>query len=315
MRRVADELFQDTPRRVADAYVAAMVALDPMLATALGLPDGADRFPDLSPAGAEAEAGLQRETLRRLAAAESAAGPERSRPAGATLRPVAAGAAGGGAGPARGRRAPARRPQPGLPGACRPAGVHPDAGGHGRGLGRDRRPDGQGARGDRAATGPPWKPAWPRSCWQARPRCGRCWSSSTPGWPASRAAGSPSSPRRRRTGTGRRRRPPPPPGRPSRSCGTTWPRSTPRRPRSSARTRSAGSATPAGPATATAPTWTCDEAYALRLAGVPPARRRDAGRGREDPARRRPRGRRSPPGPHGEAHRGRRGGPRPGSRR
>jgi uncharacterized protein (DUF885 family) len=76
MRRVADEQFQDTPRRVADAYVAAMVALDPMLATALGLPDGADRFPDLSPAGAEAEAGLQRETLRRLAAAESAAGPD-----------------------------------------------------------------------------------------------------------------------------------------------------------------------------------------------------------------------------------------------
>jgi uncharacterized protein (DUF885 family) len=62
-----------TPRAVADRYVADLVALDPLVATSLGLPDGADRLPDLSPAGIEARADLQRAALARLAQAESAA--------------------------------------------------------------------------------------------------------------------------------------------------------------------------------------------------------------------------------------------------
>ncbi|HET9654798.1 MAG TPA: DUF885 domain-containing protein [Kineosporiaceae bacterium] len=56
-----------TPRAVADRYVDDLVALDPITATGLGLPDGADRFPDLSPDGIAAEADLQRQTLARLA--------------------------------------------------------------------------------------------------------------------------------------------------------------------------------------------------------------------------------------------------------
>lgn len=62
-----------TPRAVADRYVADLVALDPLIATSLGLPDGADRLPDLSPAGIEARADLQRATLARLAQVEGAA--------------------------------------------------------------------------------------------------------------------------------------------------------------------------------------------------------------------------------------------------
>lgn len=56
-----------TARVVADRYVDELVALDPLVATTLGLPDGADRLPDLSPAGIEARAQLQRRALARLA--------------------------------------------------------------------------------------------------------------------------------------------------------------------------------------------------------------------------------------------------------
>ena len=51
-----------------------LAALNPFLATSLGLPAGQDELPDLSPAGADAEAELQRATLTRLAEAEKSAG-------------------------------------------------------------------------------------------------------------------------------------------------------------------------------------------------------------------------------------------------
>jgi uncharacterized protein (DUF885 family) len=63
-----------TPRQVADSYVDAAVELDPIQATVLGLPIGPDRLPDLSPAGADAIAGLRRRTLQALDAAEQAGG-------------------------------------------------------------------------------------------------------------------------------------------------------------------------------------------------------------------------------------------------
>jgi uncharacterized protein (DUF885 family) len=63
-----------TPRRIADRYVDGVVRLNPITATALGLPDGRDRLPDLSPSGAEEMAALQRDTLAELAATIGAAG-------------------------------------------------------------------------------------------------------------------------------------------------------------------------------------------------------------------------------------------------
>src|SRR5919202_3572628 len=63
-----------TPRRVADGYVDELVALDPVLATSLGVRVGQDRWPDWSPEGVAARAELQRRTLRDLDAAEAAAG-------------------------------------------------------------------------------------------------------------------------------------------------------------------------------------------------------------------------------------------------
>ncbi len=63
-----------TPRAVADGYVRRMVELNPVLATSLGLPDGADELPDYSPAGIEAEAAARREALAVLDTAEAAAG-------------------------------------------------------------------------------------------------------------------------------------------------------------------------------------------------------------------------------------------------
>ncbi|MFI5532691.1 DUF885 domain-containing protein [Kitasatospora sp. NPDC051853] len=62
-----------TPRRIADAYVHDLVALDPLTAVYLGLgPEDDDRLPDLSPAGQAAVAELARRTLARLDAAEAA---------------------------------------------------------------------------------------------------------------------------------------------------------------------------------------------------------------------------------------------------
>ncbi|MFE7521652.1 DUF885 domain-containing protein [Streptomyces halstedii] len=62
------------PRQVADAYVDALVELDPITGTFLGVPESADRLTDFSPAGQEAMARLARTTLERLAAAEAAPG-------------------------------------------------------------------------------------------------------------------------------------------------------------------------------------------------------------------------------------------------
>ena len=55
-----------TPRALSDRYVDALVALDPMVATELGLPDGADRYGDLSPAGLAERAALRVATLNDL---------------------------------------------------------------------------------------------------------------------------------------------------------------------------------------------------------------------------------------------------------
>ncbi|MER5637710.1 DUF885 domain-containing protein [Kitasatospora sp. NPDC002227] len=63
-----------TPRRIADAYVHALAALDPLTAVYLGLNPEDDRLPDLSPEGHEATADLIRRTLSQLDAVE-AAGP------------------------------------------------------------------------------------------------------------------------------------------------------------------------------------------------------------------------------------------------
>ncbi|ASW57542.1 DUF885 domain-containing protein [Plantactinospora sp. KBS50] len=60
-------------RDLADRYVHRFAALNPLVATWLGLPVGQDRLPDLSPAGRIAHDELSRGTLTELAAAERAA--------------------------------------------------------------------------------------------------------------------------------------------------------------------------------------------------------------------------------------------------
>ena len=68
----------DTPtasrriRDLADAHVTAQATLDPLLATSIGLAEGADRLPDLSPAGGEALDALALDTLTSLDAVEAA---------------------------------------------------------------------------------------------------------------------------------------------------------------------------------------------------------------------------------------------------
>ncbi|MCH6158951.1 DUF885 domain-containing protein [Streptomyces marispadix] len=64
------------PRQVADAYVDALVELDPITGTYLGVPESHSRLPDFSPAGQEALAELSRTTLRRLAEAEELPGAD-----------------------------------------------------------------------------------------------------------------------------------------------------------------------------------------------------------------------------------------------
>ncbi|MHB9755174.1 DUF885 domain-containing protein [Streptomyces sp. BYX5S] len=64
------------PRQVADAYVDAMVALDPVEGTFLGVREAHSKLPDLSPAGLAAVADLARETLARLDEAERAPGAD-----------------------------------------------------------------------------------------------------------------------------------------------------------------------------------------------------------------------------------------------
>ncbi|MEJ8655810.1 MULTISPECIES: DUF885 domain-containing protein [Streptomyces] len=62
------------PRQVADAYVDALIDLDPITGTYLGVPASAGRLPDFSPAGQEAVAELARVTLVRLDEAEKLPG-------------------------------------------------------------------------------------------------------------------------------------------------------------------------------------------------------------------------------------------------
>jgi uncharacterized protein (DUF885 family) len=65
---------QATPRRIADRYVDQLLAIDPVLATSLGVGVGQDRWPDWSPDGIAEREALHRATLRELDAAEAAAG-------------------------------------------------------------------------------------------------------------------------------------------------------------------------------------------------------------------------------------------------
>ncbi|MFZ4187651.1 DUF885 domain-containing protein [Streptomyces pseudogriseolus] len=64
------------PRQVADAYVDELIALDPITGTYLGVKESSSRLPDLSPAGQEAFAELQRATLARLDEAERLPGAD-----------------------------------------------------------------------------------------------------------------------------------------------------------------------------------------------------------------------------------------------
>ncbi|KUL76755.1 MULTISPECIES: DUF885 domain-containing protein [unclassified Streptomyces] len=64
------------PREVADAYVDELIALDPLTGTYLGVKESSSRLPDLSPAGQEALARLQRATLARLDEAERGPGAD-----------------------------------------------------------------------------------------------------------------------------------------------------------------------------------------------------------------------------------------------
>ncbi|MET9802884.1 DUF885 domain-containing protein [Streptomyces sp. NPDC006368] len=64
------------PRQVADAYVDALIALDPITGTYLGVKESAGLLPDFTPAGQEELAVLARETLARLDEAERLSGAD-----------------------------------------------------------------------------------------------------------------------------------------------------------------------------------------------------------------------------------------------
>ncbi|MEE1755462.1 DUF885 domain-containing protein [Streptomyces sp. SP18CS02] len=64
------------PRQVADAYVDALIALDPITGTHLGVRESAGLLPDFTPAGQEELAALARETLTRLDEAERLPGAD-----------------------------------------------------------------------------------------------------------------------------------------------------------------------------------------------------------------------------------------------
>ncbi|MFD7504414.1 DUF885 domain-containing protein [Streptomyces sp. NPDC059850] len=73
---MSDSKNAPLPRQVADTYVDALIALDPITGTFLGVPESARRLPDFSPTGAEAAAELARTTLERLAEAEARPGAD-----------------------------------------------------------------------------------------------------------------------------------------------------------------------------------------------------------------------------------------------
>ncbi|MGW7424100.1 DUF885 domain-containing protein [Streptomyces sp. NPDC054813] len=64
------------PRQVADTFVDELIALDPITGTFLGVKESSSRLPDTSPAGAEALAQLQRDTLAKLDEAERQPGAD-----------------------------------------------------------------------------------------------------------------------------------------------------------------------------------------------------------------------------------------------
>ncbi|MFJ9349180.1 DUF885 domain-containing protein [Streptomyces sp. NPDC101237] len=64
------------PRQVADTFVDELIALDPITGTFLGVKESSSRLPDTSPAGGEALARLQRDTLARLDEAERQPGAD-----------------------------------------------------------------------------------------------------------------------------------------------------------------------------------------------------------------------------------------------
>ncbi|MFF3324845.1 DUF885 domain-containing protein [Streptomyces sp. NPDC002889] len=64
------------PRQVADAYVDALIELDPITGTYLGIRESSGLLPDYSPVGQEAVAALARATLARLDEAEKLPGAE-----------------------------------------------------------------------------------------------------------------------------------------------------------------------------------------------------------------------------------------------
>jgi uncharacterized protein (DUF885 family) len=73
---MSDSKNAPLPRQVADAYVDALIELDPITGTYLGVPDSSRSLPDFSPEGAEAAAELARTTLDRLAEAEARPGAD-----------------------------------------------------------------------------------------------------------------------------------------------------------------------------------------------------------------------------------------------
>lgn len=73
---MSDTSSSALPRQVADAYVDAIIELDPVTGTYLGVPESSRRLPDFSPAGQDAVADLVRATLRELDAAERRPGAD-----------------------------------------------------------------------------------------------------------------------------------------------------------------------------------------------------------------------------------------------
>ncbi|MEU8571284.1 DUF885 domain-containing protein [Streptomyces pathocidini] len=73
---MSDTNISPLPRQVADGYVDALIGLDPILGTFLGVRESSGLLPDLSPAGQDALADLARTTLEALAAAESRPGAD-----------------------------------------------------------------------------------------------------------------------------------------------------------------------------------------------------------------------------------------------
>ncbi|MFG2137683.1 DUF885 domain-containing protein [Streptomyces sp. NPDC048650] len=64
------------PRQIADAYVDALVALDPITGTYLGITESSGKLPDFSPTGQEALAQLARTTLDKLTESEGRPGAD-----------------------------------------------------------------------------------------------------------------------------------------------------------------------------------------------------------------------------------------------